>query len=137
MDLKRLTTRPDGLPIPLSTHLFFFMTLVFGVAFVLPPGVFNTFSSPLWLFSSSVGVGTAWGIGLLLTSALNALMLLTRSESLAKVTGVLGFCLWLYACFAYFYIGFWLGFLAAALPSTVFWAWYSIQVAKFRNLLKE
>ena len=137
MNFKRLITRPDGLPIPLSTHLFFFITLVFGIAFSVPPGIFNTFSSPLWSFSTSAGVAWLWGIGLLTVCALNALMLLTRSRFLASIVGVLGFCLWLYAAFAYFYIGFWLGFFAAALPNAIFWAWYAVQVAKYRNYLKE
>jgi len=137
MELKRLTTKPDGAPIALSTHMFFFITLVFGIAFVLPPGVFNTFTSPLWSFSASAGVALFWGIGLLATSVLNTLLLLTRSPILASIVGVLGFCLWLYAAFAYFYIGFWLGFLGAAIPNVIFWGWYAVQVAKYRNYLKE
>lgn len=137
MDFTRLIIRPDGKNIAFPTHLFLFITLMFGIAFVLPPGVLAAASSPLWTFSSQAGVGLWWGWGLIAVSVMNTLMLLTRSVLLARITGALGFCLWLYATFAYLYIGFWLGLLASAIPNVLFWGWYAIQVAKFRYSMKE
>lgn len=137
MDFKRLTIRPDGKHIAFPTHLFLLITLMFGIAFVLPEGVLATAASPLWAFSSKAGIGFWWGWGLIAVTIMNTIMLLTRSIILARITGALGFCLWLYAAFAYLYIGFWLGLLASAVPCVLFWGWYSLQIAKFRYLLKE
>lgn len=133
MKFNRLLYRPDGLRISFSTHLFLFITLMFGIAFVLPPELFATGLSPLSSFSSGVGVGALWGVGLITVTVLNTIMLLTRIKALASVTGVLGFCLWLYAAFAYAHVGYWLGLLVIALPSVMFWAWYSLIVTQFRN----
>ena len=135
MKKERLTRRPDGQNISVSTHIFFYITLMFGIVFVLPPTLFDTIYSPLYQFTVARDWHFWWGVGLLVVSVSNTLMLYTRSRFFASFVGALGFCLWLFAGFAYLYMGYVFGFLVVALPNMVFWAWYSIMVARFRNSL--
>jgi hypothetical protein len=137
MDIKRLTTRPDGRRIAFSTHLFFYISLIFGLAFVLPPDLLEMTTSPLYQFTASSGWAFWWGMSLLIVTVANTVMLLTRSTKLASVVGVFGFCLWLFAFFAYWFMGFWFGLFAAAVPSLAFWAWYSFMISRFRGYPEE
>lgn len=132
-NLKRLMTRPDGTMIAFSTHIFFYISLVFGLAFILPPGLLDMTNSPLYMFTVDLGWFYYWGWGLIAVTVANTIMLWTRSNRLASVVGVLGFCLWLFAAFAYGFMGYWFGLLAAALPNLVFWFYYAIMVAQFRQ----
>lgn len=135
MDKKRLTTRPDGMKISFSTHLFFYITLIFGLAFILPPDVLGVATSPLYEFTHAGPWGFWWGVGLIVVFVANTVMLITRSRRLAGIVGVLGFSLWVFAAFAYIFMGFWFGLLVVAIPSLIFWGWYSITVSQFSRSL--
>src|SRR3954463_14330278 len=123
--LERLRYRPDGTLIPFPTHLFFLITLLFGLAFVSPPSFFHIGAVELFKFSSLHGLAVYWGIALLVTSALNTIALLTRNKLITSIVGTLGFACWLYAGLAYVIMHIWFGLLVAALPNAAFWAWYS------------
>lgn len=133
----RLTTRPDGQPIGVPTHLFFFITLVFAIAFILPPSVFHLEFSELFGFSDDTGhwLPLAWGLWLMATSVINTFMLVTRSKAHGSTAAMMGFTAWLYAAWAYAAVGFWLGFWVGAVPNTIFWAWYYWRVKMWHRYL--
>lgn len=133
--LKRLIYRPDGTRIPLPTHLFFYITLVFGIAFVLPPSIFGLGLVEIFKFSSLHGLAQWWGMALITTTLLNTIMLITRNQTIAQVTGVLGFCCWLYAAIGYFIVGFPFGLLVGAVPNMIFWAWYTFRLSGWSNYI--
>lgn len=137
MEWSRLWKNPDGTNIKLPTHLFLYITLVFGLAFALPPQLFGMAALELFKFSTVNNIGFYWGLALLLTTVLNVVMMVTHSKLLGSITGVLGFCCWVYAGFAYIMIGLPFGFLVAALPNIAFWAWYALQVSQWKRYITE
>ncbi len=135
--LSRLWLNPDGTSIKFSTHLFFYIAFMFGLAFVLPPQAFGLGVIELFKFSSIHNLSILWGLGLLSVTAINTIMLLTRSRILGSIVGVLGFSCWLYAAFAYFILGQPFGFLVVAVPNMLFWGWYTFRISYYRSYLDE
>lgn len=135
---ERLTRKPDGSKIPVPTHLFFFITLIFGIAFGTPPFILDVGTTKLFAFATATHpyVPFIFGGALLLTTALNTAMLLTRKPVFGFGTAMLGFIAWLYAGVAYIMGGFYFGLIVAALPNIIFWGWYYMQVNYWKQYLK-
>lgn len=125
--------RPDGQRINFAVHLFFYITLMFGLAFVLPPEWLGTGASELFHFSQVHGVAFWWGMAMLVTTALNTIMLGTRNTVLAQYAAMVGFLCWAYAFIAYAIQGFWFGLLVGAVPNLAFWIWYYFQTQYYRR----
>ena len=132
---KRLYLGPDHKPYPVSMHLFLYMTLIFGIAFVIPPAILGTGLTALFQFSASHDLAILWGMSCIVLTALNTIMLITYNKFLAGFVGILGFCLWTYAAIAYMFVGFPFGLLTIAIPNIVFWANYSFSLTKYKKYL--
>jgi|SRR6478736_6865629 len=128
----RATHRPDGTYINPLTHIFFYMTFVFGVAFTFF-GYTDTVREAV-LFSESQRqfgswVLSAWGICAMLVTVLNTTMIVFRKGW--YFVPVLGFALWLYAVMIYLMGDFYFQILVAAVPNLLFWGWWYIRVRRY------
>lgn len=134
--LKRLVWRTeDELLNPLS-HVFFFVALVFGLAFAFFPVVSGASQTVLYVLTKfSVGstVSSVWGVCLVLLTLANTSMLIFRPRCMGGTVAAAGFMLWGYAAIIYSYGHFWLGLLGLAVPNLVFWGWYYFMVKDYHR----
>lgn len=134
---ERLTKRPDGSPIGLPSHLFFFITFIFGLAFALPASFSGAGVTELYQFAAQahILVPYIWGYWLVAASILNVVVLLTRTKYLSSFPSMMGFTGWLFATIAYAATGFWLGLIVSSVPQMIFWAWYFFRVKMWHRYL--
>lgn len=133
---KGLLYKPDGERIPFTTHIFFYVTLMFGIAFVIPPDWLGTGATHLFKFSVHHNVAHLWGISLITVSAANTLMLWLHSRLMAQFVGAFGFACWMYAGIAYILSDLPFGLLVVALPNMTFWLWYAMQIVIWRRYIE-
>jgi len=121
-------------------HIFFLISLVFGFAFGIAPEFFGADQTVLFKETELNywdGITSLWGLGLIVVTLSNTVVLLTRWRWLGSPTAWTGFFLWLYAMLVYLQEGFWLGLFGAALPNILFWAWYYGKVKMYHRVPPE
>lgn len=128
--IHNLVYRIDGKRVHPLSHIFFFITFVFGFCFLFM-GDTTTISSLILYTESAKDFGawalSLWGVCAMLITVLNTLAIGLHSKFVTG-TAMLGFGLWAYALVVYLAGGFWFHVLVVAVPNIWFWAWYYIQV---------
>lgn len=136
--LRRLVWRSEEEIFNPLMHIFFFISLVFGIAFTFYPGFFGADITVLWTLTKihygTTLVTSGWGVGLIALTILNTCMLMFRRPWMGGATAGLGFMLWLYAFFTYCLGHFWLGAVATSLPNMLFWVWYYFKVKEYHRI---
>lgn len=117
-------------------HVFFYVTLAVGMAFVFFPDVTGAVDSRLYELTTVADGSHAtslWGIGALIVTAANFIAYAYRKPWLGPLVSMAGFMLWFYAFWIYASGGFLYGALVTSLPNMVFWAWQFVQVRKYHT----
>lgn len=114
----------DGQPIEPAHYLFWYITVIFGLAFTFLSEALDTNRTVLWqstivhLPDSSVSV---WGLTCLIAMVGIGLSIHKRWHFLYNNSLGLAFSCWVYALVLYLIDSYWLGVLGIALPNMVFW----------------
>ena len=114
---------------------FLLATFAYGLGFavVMPLTGVAPDSS---LFSAMSEIGTAfpviWGSIAIATIIGGLTFLMFNIPPFGKVSGLIGFMLWLFAALCYIISGAWLPLLAVAVPNMIFWIWQYLSLTKFR-----
>lgn len=113
-------------------HVFIFVQLVFGSAFLFFGDTNTVQSSVLYQQTLSWGPGTVnmWGLIGFLVPILHLFGVVIRGKfgiQLMRLALAGGFFIWLWAVVLYVQDDFWFQLLAGAVPNLSFWIWYAWQ----------
>jgi hypothetical protein len=137
---RNLVYRPDGSPINPLAHLFFYITFVFGAAYVFFGDTAPVQASILFIESKSQfnsSVLSIWGVAAIITTMLNTWLIGSENTKNSHWGAMLGFLLWMYAFLVYALGGFWFQLLATAIPNLAFWAWYYFAIIRYRSYIRQ
>ncbi len=115
---------------------FLLSTLAYGVGFALVYPFTNTGgSSALYTAMASISpiVPTVWGVLCLLTIISGLTFLLFGTPPAGKLSGLVGFMLWLFAGVSFVSHGDFIILFSVAIPNMVFWFWQYINLVRFRR----
>lgn len=111
---------------------FLLSTLTYGVGFAFGLG-----SADSSLHMSLAGVWPllpiVWGVAALAVIVGGITFLLFNLPPYGKLSGLVGFMLWLCGAIAYGLSGSWLLLLAVAVPNMWFWIWQYLSLSVFRG----
>lgn len=74
-----------------------------------------------------------WGTIAILTIICGITFLLFDIPPFGKVSGIVGFMLWVFGAWCYIFSSSWLPLIAVALPNMWFWFWQYLSLSKFRR----
>jgi hypothetical protein len=74
-----------------------------------------------------------WGAVAVLVIIVGLTFLLFNIPPAGKISGLVGFALWVFASFCYILTGGWLLLFAVALPNACFWVWQYLSLSLFRR----
>ena len=134
--VSHIRYKADGTKVNPLIHVFFFVTLVFGLGFTIfynEPSVQQSilFSQTISLFG--LGQIKFWGALALFTAVGNWWVHGVRLRKAISPFAILGFLLWAFAFFIYLQSGFWFQLFAGALPNMIFWAWLWLDIKRFER----
>lgn len=114
---------------------FLAATASYGVGFVYFALSPNETVSSLWAAMVSIHpwVPLIWGVVAVLTIVGGLTFLLWNIPPAGKISGLVGFMLWVFASWCYILTGGWLLLFAVALPNAFFWVWQYLSLSLFRR----
>jgi hypothetical protein len=74
-----------------------------------------------------------WGVVCVLTILVGLSFLMFNVPPAGKISGLVGFMLWVFASFCYILTGGWLLLFSVALPNAFFWVWQYLSLSLFRR----
>lgn len=116
-------------------HVFMYLTLIFGLAFLFGGGSATLQASVLFQQTMLVGEPwvNAWGLIGVAVALLHTVAFLVRGKVGVRLMQAClfgGFYMWCWAGAIYLSGGFVFQFLVAVVPNLFFWSWYAFQWAK-------
>lgn len=133
--LSRISSSARGEAFNPLTWPFLFATLAYGAGFAFFS--FTTGVSESSLFQAMTSLAPAipvlWGIVAILTIVGGFTFLLFNIPPAGKLSGLIGFMLWLFASFCWGLTGGWLLILSIGLPNMYFWFWQYLNLSFFRG----
>lgn len=132
--IARLTSSARGEAFNPLTWPFLFSMLAYGVGFVSISITGATAPSTLYVVMLGLGsfLPLVWGVIAILNIVGGVTFLLFNVPPFGKITGLVGFMLWLFAGFGYILAGGWLPLIAVVLPNMFFWIWQYLSLMRFR-----
>lgn len=115
---------------------FFISTLAYGVGFlVFLPLTSVVGDSSLFRAMTAVGeyIPVAWGAVAVLTILCGLTFLMFNIPPFGKVSGLVGFGIWVFASICYMFAGGWLPLFSVAIPNIIFWFWQYLSLSRFRD----
>lgn len=134
--LSRITSSARGEVFNPLIWPFLFTTFVYGVGFgLILPFTDMAGGSSLYTAMHEVGpqIPALWGAVALLTILGGTTFLLFNIPPFGKVSGLVGFMVWLFAGICYGLRDDWLVMFAVAAPNMWFWFWQYLSLSLFRN----
>lgn len=134
--LSRATSSARSKPFNPLIWPFLFATFVYGIGFavVLP---FTTFGGASSLYSTMTKVYSnapiIWGWVALATIVGGITFLLFNIPPFGKISGLIGFMLWLFGAICYGIEGNWIVLLCVTVPNMWFWFWQYLSLSSFRR----
>lgn len=114
---------------------FLAATFSYGIGFTVFAGTSGTQASSLWTAMTAIGpaIPFIWGVVCVLTILVGLTFLLFNIPPAGKISGLVGFTLWVFASVCYILTGGWLLLFSVALPNAFFWVWQYLSLALFRR----
>lgn len=129
--LSRVTSSQRGERFNPLTWPFLLATLAYGVGFTF----FSQTSSSLYVAMAALNplAPLVWGITALVTILIGFTFLLFNIPPAGKVSGLVGFMLWVFAAFCWGFGGGWLLIASIAIPNMWFWFWQYLSLSHFNR----
>jgi hypothetical protein len=117
------------------TYPFLISTLAYGIGFLFFNSTTDVGKSSLFasMHALSVTAPQLWGLAAVTTIVLGVYFLLFNKPPYGKYAGLLGFMVWVFACFCWVLAGALLVFMAVGIPNLIFWFWQYLSLSKFRQ----
>ena len=133
--LDRLTSSARGETFNPLTYPFLIATFSYGVGFLAFAWTDAVKASSLFTAMSTVGhfIPHIWGLLCVLTIVVGVTFLLFNLPPAGKVSGLVGFMLWVFAAFSWGLTGGYLLLFTVALPNMWFWIWQYLSLSLFRR----
>lgn len=133
--LSRLTSSQRQEKFNPLTWPFFLATFAYGLGFLAFFFTDGVSKSSLWLAMHSIApsIPLIWGAVAVLTIVVGLTFLMFNIPPAGKISGLVGFMLWVFASFVYILTGAWLPLLSVALPNAWFWVWQYLSLSLFRR----
>ena len=133
--VSRITSSARGESFNPLTWPFFIATLAYGIGFTVFYGIDGTQKSSL--FTAMVDIHQSipfiWGLVAIATIVVGFTFLLFNIPPAGKISGLVGFMVWVFASFCWGFNGAWLLLFAVAIPNMYFWIWQYISLSVFRR----
>jgi cellulose synthase/poly-beta-1,6-N-acetylglucosamine synthase-like glycosyltransferase len=133
---KRITESARGELFNPLLWPFLLATLAYGIGFsiFINSGI-GTQSSTLFMAMAAIHpiAPFIWGLIAMFTILGGLTFLLFNIPPWGKISGVVGFMLWLFASVCYGFYGNWLLVFALTVPNMWFWIWQYISLSRFRE----
>lgn len=110
-------------------------TLVYGFGFVFLSTTGGVGESSLFSAMTTVGgfIPHVWGVACLITIAVGITFLLLNKPPAGRISGIMGFALWVFASFCWGLTGGWFLVIALGIPNMWFWIWQYLSLARFNR----
>ncbi len=110
-------------------------TLVYGLGFTVFSWVDSIHASSLFIAMTSIHavIPVIWGGIAVATIVVGVIFLLWNKPPAGKLSGLMGFMLWVFAGFCWYLTGAGFVTLAVAVPNIWFWIWQYLSLAAFRR----
>jgi hypothetical protein len=133
--IERLTTSPRGERFNPLIYPFFVATLFYGLGFLLLGGETGVKDSSLHAAMLSLGgyVPLLWGAAALTAIVLGVVFLLTQKKTIARLSAMVGFMVWVFAAGGWLFTGGWLLIFTVATPNIYFWVWQYFSLSEFQR----
>jgi hypothetical protein len=133
--LSRITSSARGENFNPLSFPFLAATFSYGVGFTVFAGTSGTQASSLWAAMTTIAAVTPfiWGVVCVLTILVGLSFLMFNVPPAGKISGLVGFMLWVFASFCYILTGGWLLLFSVALPNAFFWVWQYLSLSLFRR----
>lgn len=133
--VERLTTSPRGEIFNPLTYPFFIATFFYGLGFLFLGGFTGVKESSLHAAMLALGgvVPPLWGAAALAAIALGVTFLLTKAKTIARLSAMVGFMVWLFAACCWLFTGGWLLVFTIAIPNIWFWVWQYFSLSTFQR----
>lgn len=135
--LSRVTSSARGELFNFLIWPYLFSTFMYGLGFsvIIPLTKFSGDSS---LYAAMVMVGgtetpIVWGIVAVATILFGLTFLMFNIPPFGRISGIIGFMLWLFASICYLLSGSYLVMFAVAVPNMVFWIYQYISLSRYRR----
>lgn len=114
---------------------FLLATFAYGVGFTLVyPFIYNPGSSLHEVMSNIIPwLPFVWGVGCLAVITIGLVFLLFDRPPWGKVSGLLGFMLWIFAVMCYAMAFEFVLLFAVSIPQAMFWRWQWVTLKRFRE----
>ena len=138
--LQRLFIGTPESPINPMVHMWFFVTLSAGIAFLFFGHTDAVQSSILWQVTNanlSSHVLNLWGLVAIIVTAVNTWAVYARNLPVGITNILVGVMLWLYAVILYAIGGFWFHVFVIGLPNLAFWSYYYMYMQDFKRIMRD
>lgn len=132
---SRITKSARGERFNPLTWPFFIATFAYGLGFTAFYSTSATAHSSLFIAMISIHpyVPILWGATAIVTILIGFTFLMFNIPPAGKVSGLVGFMLWVFASFCWGIAGTWLLLFSVAIPNMYFWIWQYLSLSVFRR----
>lgn len=133
--LSRITSSARGEAFNPLTWPFLAATTAYGIGFTVFAGTSGVEASSLYQAMQSIHqvIPYIWGSVSVTVIIIGLTFLLFNIPPAGKVSGLIGFMVWVFASFCYVLTGGWLLLFSVALPNAYFWVWQYLSLSHFRH----
>ena len=133
--ISRVTSSARGEAFNPLVWPFFLTTFAFGTGFAWFSSTEGVSQSSLLQAMNETNpiVSFVWGWVALITIIAGFTFLLFNVPPIGKLSGIVGFMLWVYASICWWDTGGWLLILAIGIPNMWFWIWQYLSLSIFRK----
>ena len=110
---------------------FLLSTLVYGVGALVSTGAGSSLLAAMASLHPLAHI--LWGTVALLTIGCGITFLLFNLPPYGKISGIVGFMLWVFGAWCYVFTSSWVPLFAVAVPNMWFWIWQYLSLSVFRQ----
>lgn len=117
------------------TYPFLISTLVYGIGFLFFSSTDDVGKSSLFVAMHSIAPAAPqlWGLVAVATIVLGLVFLLFNKPPYGRYSGLLGFMVWVFACFCWALTGAVLVAFAVGVPNLIFWFWQFLSLSRYHR----
>lgn len=132
---SRVTSSARGKGFNPLTWPFFITTMAYGLGFAAFYSTDAVGASSLFIAMSGLNMTLpyVWGGAAILTIIMGFTFLLFNIPPAGKLSGLVGFMLWVFASFCWALAGGWLLVISVGVPNMYFWIWQYLSLSLFRR----
>lgn len=128
---KRITESARGEKFNPLIWPFFLTTFVYGLGALFTDGAGSSLVAAMLTLHPAAHF--VWGAVAILTIICGLTFLLFDIPPFGKASGIVGFMLWVFGCWCYYFTASWVPLFAVAVPNMWFWAWQYLSLSIFRR----